>query len=122
MPNMEERSETRGDENQTVGYSNQNAGDEGQMHRGLLEPLEGEIQISGDISATSWGLRSNFLWANTKSVYGRYIVAGTKLLNTQVKPLGRRLRTGLNEPLKGEIQSAEGTSVISGDSGPTSVD
>ena len=28
---------------------------------------------------------------------------------------------GLNEPLKGEIQSAEGTSVTSGDSGPTSV-
>ena len=89
---MEERSETHGDENQTVGYTNQNAGDEGQMHRGLLEPLEGETQISGDTSASSWGPRSNFLWANAKSVevYGRYIVAGTKLLNTQVKSLGRR--------------------------------
>ena len=49
MPNMEERSETRGGENQTVGYTNQNAGDEGQMHRGLLEPLEGETQISGTL-------------------------------------------------------------------------
>ena len=53
-------SEPRGGENQTVGYTNQNAGDKGKMHRGSLEPFEGEIRTFGDTSVTSWGPGSNF--------------------------------------------------------------
>ena len=35
-------------------------GMKGQMRRGLLEPLEGDIQTSGGTSATLRGYRSNF--------------------------------------------------------------
>ena len=43
-----------------MGYTSQNAGDEGQMRRGSRVPLESEIQISGDTSATLWGHWSSF--------------------------------------------------------------
>ena len=43
-----------------MGYTSQSAGDEGQMLRGSCVPLESEIQISVDTSATLWGHRSNF--------------------------------------------------------------
>ena len=43
-----------------MGYKGQNAGDEGQMRRGSRVPLESEIHISGDTSATLWGHWSSF--------------------------------------------------------------
>ena len=46
-------------ETKLPGHTSQNAGDEGQMRRGLLVFLEGEIHTSGDTSATSWGHQSN---------------------------------------------------------------
>ena len=41
-------------------YTSQNAGDEGQMSRGLRDLLEGEIHTSGDSSTTLWGRQSYF--------------------------------------------------------------
>ena len=44
-----------GSKTQTVGHTSQNAGDEGQMHRGLLEPLGTLVLLPGDAGPTFVG-------------------------------------------------------------------
>ena len=84
------------------------------MRRGLRDPLEGEIQTSGDTSATFCGHRSSFfvlMWRGLSEPRGgENQTVGYTSQNAGYEGLTHR---GLLEPLEGEIQTSGDTSATS---------